>query len=565
MTTAVKTQPAHPLEDRLAPIWGPQDRFALATLFLAALLLRLLHLQQIHSNDPFFTIPAVDGRLYQAWAHQIAAGDLVGRDVLILGPLYAFFMALVERLAGPSLLTLKGLQALIGALDCVLVATLARLFFERGTALLAGALAATYGMLIFYGGTVMVVNVQIPLVLGTLIAATRALRGPTATRWWLTGLLLGASALARQTTLLFAPLLACWLFASLRDALPLRHRATLATAFAIGLAILILPFTLRNQLVGDDLVAINSTGGANLYMGNNPRSDGTWVPPIFPGRRVDNPLAMREAFTQAAEAETGHALKPSEVSSFWAGRALDYVVAEPLDWIALEARKFLLFFNSREVWNNRSSTLSREFSWVLRLPLLSFGVLAPLALVGLWLSASRWRELLPLHAMLGVYLATGLIFFVLSRYRMPIVPVLMVFAAHALARIYRAVRRRELGFCGLTLGWLAVLGIGVNLELGSENLHMAYYNLGNKYRDLGRWQRAIDSYGASLAINPGFVSSFNNLALAYEGAGRVEEAIEVWQAVLGWSVQHGDVGRIERAKRHLRDLGVEPTDGRAAP
>ena len=565
MTTPWKTQPASERENRLGPVWGPQDRFALATLFLAALLLRLLHLQQVHSNDPFFTIPAVDGLLYQAWAHEIAGGDLIGRDVLILGPFYAYFMAGVERIFGPSLLTLKLLQAVIGALDCVLVATLARHFFERGTALLAGALAAAYGMLIFYGGTVMIVNVQVPLVLGTLIAATRALREPTATRWWLTGLLLGGSALARQTTLLFAPLLACWLFVSLRDALSLQRRATLAAVFTAGLAILILPFSLRNQLVGDDFVLINSTSGANLYMGNHPRSDGTWKPPTFPGPRVDNPIAMREAFTRAAEAKLGHELKPSEVSSYWAGRALDYVAAEPLDWIALEARKLLLFFNAREVWNNRSSILSREFSWVLRLPLLSFGVLAPLALLGLWQSAPRWRELLPLQAMVGVYLASGLIFFVLARYRMPIVPVLMIFAAHALARIYRAARLRELRFCGLALGWLLVLGIIVNLELGSESLHMAYYNLGNKYRDLGRWQRAIDSYGDSLAINPGFVSAHNNLALAYEGAGRSEEAIEVWRGVLTWSVAQQDASRTERATRHLRNLGVEVTDTGGSP
>jgi tetratricopeptide (TPR) repeat protein len=289
------------------------------------------------------------------------------------------------------------------------------------------------------------------------------------------------------------------------------------------------------------------------------------VPPAFPGERVDNPLAMRRAFTAAAEAATGRALKPSQVSAFWSRRALDYVVEQPLDWIALEARKLLLFFNAREVWNNRSSTVSREFSWVLRLPLLSFGVLAPFALLGLGLSVSRWRELLPLQAMLLVYLASGLIFFVLSRYRMPVVPVLMIFAAHALERLYDSLRRRRLRFCGLAAGWLLVLGLLVNLELGSENLHMAYYNLGNKYRDLGRWQPAIESYQRSLAISPGFVSAHNNLALAQEGAGHVEEAIESWRRVLARALEQGDPLRIERAKRHLRDLGAAPIETGPAP
>jgi 4-amino-4-deoxy-L-arabinose transferase-like glycosyltransferase len=549
-------------EERCGPVWRPRDRLALAAIFLVALLLRILHLQQIYANDPFFAIPAVDGRLYQAWAHAIAGGDWVGRDVLILGPFYAYFMAAVEWIFGPSLLTLKLLQAVIGALDCLLVAVLARIYFARGTALLAGALTAVYGMLIFYGGAVMIVNVQVPLVLLLLIAAARALREPTAGRWLLAGLLLGASALARQTTLLFAPLLVGWLLVSLHDRhdrLPVRRRAALVAVFSVGLAALILPFTLRNLVVGDDLVLINSTGGANLYMGHNPRSDGTWVPPLFSGERVDNPIAMRTAFTHRAEMHEGRKLRPSEVSTFWSRQALAYAIGAPGDWIRLELRKLLLFFNAREVWNNRSHTISREFSWVLRLPLLTFGVLAPFALLGLGFGLARWRELLPLYAMVLVYLTASLAFFVLSRYRMPIVPILMIFAAHAIARIHRAIRARNVRLPALAAGWLIVLGIFTNLDMGSENLHMAYYNLGNKYRDLGRFERAIESYRRSLAIAPGFVSSKNNLALAFEGAGHSAEAIEAWKRVLAWSVEHGDDKRRERATRHLGELGVEAT------
>ena len=50
---------------------------------------------------------------------------------------------------------------------------------------------------------------------------------------------------------------------------------------------------------------------------------------------------------------------------------------------------------------------------MLRLPLLRYGVVAPLGLLGIALSARRWRALFPLHAMLGVYLAAALVFFVL--------------------------------------------------------------------------------------------------------------------------------------------------------
>jgi tetratricopeptide (TPR) repeat protein len=527
--------------------------------FCAALLIRLLHLQQIHLNDPFFHIPAVDGRLYHEWAIALAGGDFAADDVLILGPLYPYFMAAVYFVYGPNMLALKLLQAVIGALDCLLVAHLARQYFEPRVALFAAATAAFYGMLIFYGGTVMVVNLQVMLILLALIAVTRALREPTARRWGLAGAVIGASVVARQTALLFVPIIVAWLFVDLRERLAVGRRVQLAAAFALGLALLILPFTVRNYVAAGDLVLINSTGGANLYMGNNARSDGSWIPPHFPGQRVDNPLAMRSAFTRAAEAEAGRPLRPSEVSSFWMGRAIAYCLSAPGDWLMLEGRKLLLFFNAREIWNNRSHDISRDFSWVLRLPLLGYGVIAPLGLLGVALSVKRWRELFPLYAMGVTYLMAGLMFFVLSRYRIPIVPILMIFASYAAWRIVDAFRARDTRALTLAISGLLVLAALVNRDMGSENLYKAHFNVGNKYRALERWDEAIDSYGRSLAISPGFISAHNNLALAYEGAERVQEATETWRAVLAWSRKHGDTRRAERAVRHLQALGFDVT------
>jgi tetratricopeptide (TPR) repeat protein len=110
----------------------------------------------------------------------------------------------------------------------------------------------------------------------------------------------------------------------------------------------------------------------------------------------------------------------------------------------------------------------------------------------------------------------------------------------------------------------------VNRDMGSENLYKAHFNVGNKYRALERWDEAIDSYGQSLSISPGFISAHNNLALAYEGADRLQEATETWRIVLAWSRKHGDTSRAERAVRHLQALGSDvsatageaPADGR---
>jgi tetratricopeptide (TPR) repeat protein len=89
---------------------------------------------------------------------------------------------------------------------------------------------------------------------------------------------------------------------------------------------------------------------------------------------------------------------------------------------------------------------------------------------------------------------------------------------------------------------------------------MAYYNLGNKYLELARWDDAIASFQKSIAIRPRFISSQNNLAIAYERAGRGPEAIAAWQRVLAWSIENDEPARADRARRHLTSLGAPASD-----
>ena len=99
-------EPSRAAADRAAPrgrLRMPTDPEAAALVLLAALIPRLLHLQQIARHDPFFRLPAVDGAVYHDWARAIAAGDLVGEGVFTMGPLYPYLMAGVYALAGPDL------------------------------------------------------------------------------------------------------------------------------------------------------------------------------------------------------------------------------------------------------------------------------------------------------------------------------------------------------------------------------------------------------------------------------------------------------------------------------
>ena len=61
-----------------------------------------------------------DSSLYYAWAKNIIAGkDFV--TVYHCAPLYPFFLALIFSLSGPSIPTALIVQAVLGALSCLLV------------------------------------------------------------------------------------------------------------------------------------------------------------------------------------------------------------------------------------------------------------------------------------------------------------------------------------------------------------------------------------------------------------------------------------------------------------
>ena len=86
---------------------------------------------------------------------------------------------------------------------------------------------------------------------------------------------------------------------------------------------------------------------------------------------------------------------------------------------------------------------------------------------------------------------------------------------------------------------------------------MAHYNLGNAYKELGRFDPAIEQYSAALALDPAYLSTWNNLALVYERSG-ADRALTVrtWERLLALAHLQGSGLHVERAERHLRDLGA---------
>src|SRR5205814_5019650 len=98
----------------------PRGWLPLIIIGVAAFALRVMYFVELRGT-PLFAVLIGDGKQYDAWAQQIAGGQWIGTEVFYQTPLYPYFLAVIFKVAGHSLLTVRIIQALLGAAACVLL------------------------------------------------------------------------------------------------------------------------------------------------------------------------------------------------------------------------------------------------------------------------------------------------------------------------------------------------------------------------------------------------------------------------------------------------------------
>lgn len=521
-----------------------------ARLLLGALLLRLLYLSTILDN-PFFQHPITDERQYDLWARAILAGEqFVPHYPYYEMPLHAFFLAGVYRIFGSEdLLYVRLVQVVLGTLNVAILYRLARRLFDEPTARVAGLLAAAYLPFLYYEGLLLKESVAVFLVNAALLLFVGALARPTPLGFWSGGVVLGLVALTRANALVLPPalLLAMWLHGRPAAA---GRRLVAAVALLLGLAMAIAPATIRNKLESGEWVLLTVYGGQNLYTANNPANTvGDYLPVPFV-----NPTALAERvdFHRRAEALTGREMTPTEVSAYWKWRSLEFSFTHPSEQIQMIGRRFLRFWNYQEVPDNHSHEMFKRFSWVLRLPLPAYWLIAPFALVGMLLLRRRWLALSPLYFALSAYLLSMLPFWIMSRYRLPIVGILILFAAAGMVELHRRARTAgSLAASGQPAMGLAAACLFCWLPLTPPSAQELEHNLANGYVQAGRYAEAIALYEDLRKANPNpYTEVF--LADALGRAGRVEEAFVLFKRL---AAPDQPPGIRQRAYNFWGDLG----------
>jgi 4-amino-4-deoxy-L-arabinose transferase-like glycosyltransferase len=241
-----------------------------------ALAVRLAYVLQIRGT-PLTDVLLIDSATYQRFARLILAGQFRGEEVYSMNPLYPYFVAGVQRFVGDSVMPVLLIQAVLGALAAALIFELGRRSFDRGTAWIAGVVAALYAPYVFYAGALLTPALieTLTLVSLVLLAAWRTSRRAG---WLLgAGLSIGLAALGRGNGFLmvaFAPFFFRVECKSWRAAL--RPWAILAAPALLlaGLA------TARNVAVEGRMVPISANYAA-FYLGHYPKATGLYAMPDF--------------------------------------------------------------------------------------------------------------------------------------------------------------------------------------------------------------------------------------------------------------------------------------------
>lgn len=533
------------------------ERGWIAALFLAALGARLLYLHQMRA-DPLFDVPLIDAETYVEHARRIAQGDWLGDRPFWQAPLYPYFLAVLYRIFGQGYYLSRLVQFLIGALSCVLIYLIGKRVFNRTVGGIAALIASLYGPLLYFEGQFLASGLSAFLNLVLILSLLRLARTPNVRKGLWAGLLLGLSAIARSNVLLFGPLALVWLWWTFRNE-GTENKALLRwnAAFCAGALLIIAPITLRNFIVGKDFVLISSNAGINFYIGNNPDYERTIG--IRPG------TGWEELVDEPVQAGL---TKPSQRSRFFFAKSWAFIRRHPLQYAELLLKKLRLFWSGDEIKRNQNIYAARFYSPLLSVLLwkkhgiaFPFGLVGPLALMGIVLSVGVCRRQTPiwLNTLLLLFfvfaqMTSVVLFFVSARYRVPVLPFLILFAAYTLWWGFEQIRTRKIRPLMRAVPLLVALLIVANLGVGDMDAMAdpeVHFALGVAYERKAMVARALLEYRKAVELAPNHVRARNNLATMYAEQGRYDQAIPHYKKALNIAPDNVHL-RYNLAKSYMR-------------
>jgi hypothetical protein len=395
------------------PIDGQRQRFfGLSTNAAVALVVLL----SIASRFAFLCLYrgelASDYLAYWNLASDIYAGKGIHEITYSTG--YPMLLSVAFLAFGKSLWVAYALNVLLAAISTWLIVAIARkVSKDEAAAVLAGVVWAVYAESIVYATYVAKENLTVPLILLIVYSALLISGGkrPTMSAV-LAGLSIGAIAMAGTSGVCFM-LTVLWAIASLKQ--KIQYKVMLTVLVLISAGLVVAPWLYRNyQVYGHPI--LNSNGGINLYVGNNPHADGFYV-------------SMYDSAGKAEWDRLRTSLNDYELDRHFGAQAIEYIRDNPLATTELSFKKIALFWTPpyhqgiEGAETGTGETVLRKI-WLIEWCFMVAGALYALKLRGI--RGNRGIQAIILSIL--VYTALHGVFFVIFRYRLPAMALVAVLA-----------------------------------------------------------------------------------------------------------------------------------------
>jgi 4-amino-4-deoxy-L-arabinose transferase-like glycosyltransferase len=404
-------------------------------LFFVALAIRVALVIYLPSNDSVFW-----DQPYMVYARNFAEGrgfwmpnpysENVGPDRVYAfrPPLFPFLWGCVYKATGGSYLPVRMAFAIFGSITVALAYLIGiELTGRRLTAFLAGLICAGYPPLVWHSIHLMTEPMFI-LLQTTCIYALLRLRGSGKSGWLLlAGIAAGLGILTRSVLIGFMPVAALWMLWSGSW----KRRAWVnAVVFGGIVCIVMSPWIIRNYRVFHRLVVTTTDAGHGAYVANNPNSlgdeRGFWIP-------EDWGFVLKPGEQKLDEVEANRRLM---------GLARGYLIEHPGTAAKLMAQRFVTLWR---FWPN-PEFVARKYVVIYAL---SYVPLFPFIVAGIWLAHRRLRERLGALVLVDALLlyTTGIhvLLLAMMRYRVPLMPFLIVYAAFAMTCLVRPKAPQDAG------------------------------------------------------------------------------------------------------------------------
>ncbi len=528
------------------PSYGRRAVFVLL-LFIFPLLIRLVYLFEIH-NTPFFQHPVIDESIHYSTALSIQTDFLQNQEFNVpymQPPLYPYLLSFFMKIFGNNVTTARMLNVLIGSGSVVLVFFLAlRLFRKRSIAWGSYIATSLYPYLIYADSELLSTSLEIFLLL-LFVYLFIKYKSKIRTRLivpLVLGALMGCLISAKPSYQLFV-------FLFVPVALLMRwfpwKQMLLFCAFTI---LLIAPFTVRNYVVSKEFCLVSANGGINFYLGNNPNFIDTVA--IRPGPRW---------YELQREPQKENINLTTERDDYFFDLGLQFMKNDPALFVKNLLKKGTYFVNNTEALRDNNIHYFIDRSYLLKTLMLFpwyFALIQALSVFGLVeliksrFQLSHWGIVLTIYLSIA---AVNILFFPISRYRMPLAPIFIILSAYGIARILLTIKTRR-----FRPRFLAASGASASMFLASILMPIPpwYVNsistenlLGVAHlQSLENPEQALVHFQNALKENDKDPDNYYWAAKALDALGKKKEEIELLETAVkktpGYSFLHCDLGLV---------------------